>query len=164
MKAARHLVAILFLPFVATAIIPYLLRTNFGANDTSWSDLPSLRWLGSFSGAVFFLAGFALFVWCLGLFARVGQGTLAPWDPTRKLVAVGPYAYVRNPMITSVLTMLLGEALFLGSTVVAGWALVFFAINHAYFILSEEAGLEHRFGESYREYKNRVPRWIPRLR
>jgi protein-S-isoprenylcysteine O-methyltransferase Ste14 len=39
---------------------------------------------------------------------------------------------------------------------------VFVAINQAYFLLSEEPALERRFGESYREYRARVPRWIPR--
>jgi protein-S-isoprenylcysteine O-methyltransferase Ste14 len=45
------------------------------------------------------------------LFAKVGQGTLAPWDPTRNLVAVGPYRFVRNPMISGVALMLMGQAL-----------------------------------------------------
>jgi protein-S-isoprenylcysteine O-methyltransferase Ste14 len=110
-----------------------------------------------------FLAGFALFAWCVALFARVGRGTLAPWDPTRALVAVGPYRYVRNPMITGVATMLAGEALFWRSGAVAVWAAAFVVINHLYFILSEEPGLERRFGEPYREYRRTVPRWIPRL-
>jgi protein-S-isoprenylcysteine O-methyltransferase Ste14 len=43
-------------------------------------------------------------------------------------------------------------------------AFLFFAINHVYFILSEEPGLEKRFGQEYLEYKKNVPRWIPRLK
>jgi protein-S-isoprenylcysteine O-methyltransferase Ste14 len=97
------------------------------------------------------------------LFFNVGRGTIMPWDPTRKLVAVGPYQSVRNPMILGVLTMLVGEALFFGSAAIGILAAAFFAINHVYFIFSEEPGLEKRFGESYREYKKRVPRWIPRM-
>lgn len=115
-------------------------------------------------GAVVFLGGLALFAWCVSLFARVGQGTLAPWDPTQKLVAVGPYQYVRNPMIAAVLGMLVGEAVFFESRAVGIWALAFFAINHLYFILSEEPGLEKRLGEAYAEYKRAVPRWLPRIR
>ena len=36
---------------------------------------------------------------CITLSVRIGKGTLAPWDPTFSLVAVGPYRYTRNPMI-----------------------------------------------------------------
>ena len=98
----------------------------------------------------------------MSLFARVGQGTLAPWDPTRRLVAVGPYRHVRNPMISGVAGMLLGEALAFGSWVVAGWALAFVLVNHIYFVVSEEPGLARRFGESYATYRANVPRWLPR--
>ena len=94
----------------------------------------------------------------------MGKGTLAPWDPTKELVAAGPYRYVRNPMISAVASMLLGEALFHLSLVFAIWLCVFVTINHVYFLLLEEPGLEKRFGDSYRAYKQNVPRWIPRIR
>lgn len=77
-------------------------------------------------------------------------------------MAVGPYRYMRNPMITGVVTMLLGETLFLGSRVVGIWAATFIAINQIYFMVSEEPGLERRFGTAYIEYKSAVPRWLPR--
>jgi protein-S-isoprenylcysteine O-methyltransferase Ste14 len=64
----------------------------------------------------------ALFAWCVILLARVGQGTLAPWDPTRRLVAAGPYRHVRNPMISSVLMMLSGEAMLFRSWPLVAWA------------------------------------------
>jgi protein-S-isoprenylcysteine O-methyltransferase Ste14 len=73
---------------------------------------------------------FALFCWCVGLFARIGKGTLAPWDPTRNLVAVGPYRFVRNPMIIGVALMLFGQALFRLSVVLGLWAFFFLCINH----------------------------------
>lgn len=100
---------------------------------------------------------------CMVLFFNIGRGTIMPWDPTRKLVAVGPYQYMRNPMISGVLAMLAGEALFFGSLAIGILAAIFFVVNHAYFIYSEEPGLEKRFGESYREYRRNAPRWIPRL-
>jgi protein-S-isoprenylcysteine O-methyltransferase Ste14 len=151
----RHLLAIALLPFVAVVVIPYWLLASHAGVDTRWGGL----WL---LGAVAFSCGLALFAWCVGLFVRVGQGTLAPWDPTRRLVAVGPYRHVRNPMIAGVAAMLAGEALVFGSWLLALWAAIFVAVNHAYFVLSEEPGLERRFGASYRAYKASVPRWIPR--
>jgi protein-S-isoprenylcysteine O-methyltransferase Ste14 len=108
-------------------------------------------------------AGLALVSWCITLFARVGKGTLAPWDPTSKLVAVGPYRYTRNPMITGVGSILTGEALATGSWRLGVWTLIFVALNHIHFLLFEEPGLERRFGEPYLQYKRTVPRWIPRV-
>jgi protein-S-isoprenylcysteine O-methyltransferase Ste14 len=103
-----------------------------------------------------------MWVWTVRLFARIGRGTLAPWDPTQRLVVAGPYAHVRNPMITGVLALLLGEALIFGSVAIAIWAAVFAVTNHAFFLAYEEPAVERRFGEDYRRYKENVPRWIPR--
>ena len=154
----RHTLSILLLPFLAVVGVPYWLLTAFAAGDYRWSGGSLTVWLLRPIGAFFFIAGFALFSWCVGLFARVGQGTLAPWDPTRNLVAVGPYCYVRNPMITGVALMLIGQTLLWGSWLVGLWACVFVGVNHIYFLLSEEPGLEKRFGERYRVYKANVPR------
>jgi protein-S-isoprenylcysteine O-methyltransferase Ste14 len=65
-------------------------------------------------------------------------------------------------MITAVVTVLLGEAALFGSTGILILAAAFFAANHAFFLLYEEPGLVRRFGDEYREYKQAVPRWIPR--
>jgi protein-S-isoprenylcysteine O-methyltransferase Ste14 len=162
MMILRHMLAILLLPFVVVVLIPRWVLRAWATSDTHWPTETATGLAGHAAGVVAFLAGFTLFAWCVSLFVRVGQGTLAPWDPTRRLVAVGPYRYMRNPMITGVVTMLIGEALFHGSRAVAIWAATFIAINQVYFILLEEPGLERRFGAAYLEYKSAVPRWIPR--
>jgi protein-S-isoprenylcysteine O-methyltransferase Ste14 len=108
--------------------------------------------------------GFALAIWTVRLFMKFGDGTPAPWDPPKKLVIRGPYRHVRNPMITAVLFMLLSEAILFQSWPIAMWMGVFFIGNAIYFPLSEEKGLDERFGDEYRMYKAHVPRWIPRLR
>ena len=159
----RHVMAILLLPFLVVVVVPYGLLTTFAAGDTRWGDGSLIVWLPRFAGVVLLVIGLALFSWCVSLFARVGQGTLAPWDPTRNLVAVGPYRFVRNPMISGVALMLIGQALLWGSWMMGIWACVFVFINHIYFVLSEEPGLERRFGENYRIYKANVPRWVPRI-
>lgn len=157
----RHSLSILLLPFMVVVVVPYGL---LDAGDTLWSSGSPLVWLPRLAGIVLFAAGFIFFGWCVMLFARVGQGTLAPWDPTRRMVASGPYRFVRNPMISGVALMLIGETLLWGSSATAIWAAVFIAINHVYFVVLEEPGLESRFGDDYRVYKENVPRWIPRIR
>ena len=158
----RHLLSVLILPFMVVVALPAWLLSS--AADTRWSPDLTLRWLPQLAGLLVAAAGLALFIWCVSLFASVGRGTLAPWDPTQNLVAAGPYRFVRNPMISAVALLLIGEALFFGSRIVGGWAGLFLLINHIYFIVSEEPGLEQRFGENYRRYKASVPRWFPRLR
>jgi protein-S-isoprenylcysteine O-methyltransferase Ste14 len=97
------------------------------------------------------------------LFAHRGKGTAAPWNPPKKLVVEGPYAYVRNPMITSVFMMQIAEALLLNSWLIFGLFGLFLLGNMVYFPFFEEKDLEKRFGDDYRTYKRNVPRWIPRL-
>jgi protein-S-isoprenylcysteine O-methyltransferase Ste14 len=152
MRALRHLLAICLLPGVVAGLIPALL-----VDGLAEAPLVVL-------GALVAAAGLALIVQTVALFATVGEGTLAPWDPTERLVVRGPYRRVRNPMISGVLCVLLGEALAFGSTAVLVWFAIVFALNAVYFPLIEEPDLQQRFGADYDAYRAAVPRWVPRLR
>ncbi|MDR3233840.1 MAG: isoprenylcysteine carboxylmethyltransferase family protein [Planctomycetaceae bacterium] len=162
--------ATIIFPINAVIFIPAVLLFCTGSHyriHTSIS-IPSIAGVAFISipfvtGCVFFVCGVCLAGWTMRLFATQGEGTAAPWNPPKKLVVAGPYRYVRNPMITSVLLMLSGEALLLWSGVVFAWFAVFWLGNMIYFPLFEEKDLEKRFGESYQEYKYNVPRWIPRI-
>ncbi len=123
-----------------------------------------MTWPGVLVGAVLIAVGLLLVVRTVALFAAVGRGTLAPWDPTSRLVVRGPYRHVRNPMISGVLFILLGEAAALGSLGVLVWFAAVFAVNATYIPLVEERGLVRRFGAEYERYREHVPRWLPRLR
>ena len=154
MSIARHLQAILVLPFTVAVLVPALLVWSRGA-DLTWGAIP---------GAAFVGVGLALVVRTVALFARVGEGTLAPWDPTRRLVVLGPYRYVRNPMISGVLAILVGETLAFWSGALLAWTVVVFAVNAIYMPLVEEPDLRLRFGADYDRYRENVRRWVPRLR
>ena len=95
----------------------------------------------------------------VSLFTEYGEGTPAPFDPPRKLVIQGPYIYMRNPMMVAVCLVLSGEALLFASALLGLWFLFFFGLCLVLIPLWEEPDLENRFGESYREYKQKVPRW-----
>jgi len=157
----RHLLAILILPFVMTIVIPRWIIRGYGL-VTGW-PAGAATVLGHIAGVICLAIGLGLFLWCLYLFAARGKGTLAPWDPPRNLVVTGPYRYVRNPMISGVLAILAGEALYFGSLSLGLWMLTFFLFNQIHFLIFEEPNLESRFGEEYRVYKLNVPRWIPRI-
>ncbi len=66
-------------------------------------------------------------------------------------------------MIMGVFSVLLGEAMIIGSTASWIWFILFLLMNLIYIPMYEERGLEERFGHDYRLYKQNVPRWIPRL-
>jgi protein-S-isoprenylcysteine O-methyltransferase Ste14 len=159
---ARHLFA-LVMPVTVTIVGPALVLAGSGGR-LGW-DLP-FPWnalivaLACASIAV----GLTFVVWTISLFVRVGRGTLAPWDPTQRLVAQGPYRRVRNPMISGVGAILVGEVLIAGSPWLALWFAIFAALNAVYIPLVEEPGLRERFGEDYNAYADAVPRWRPRLR
>ena len=148
---------IIILPMNALVFIPAVILYFAGYQWTP--NHPALLVIGG----ILLILGLCLAGWTMRLFAVLGKGTAAPWNPPKKLVVSGPYCYVRNPMITSVLTMLFAEVLLLNTWWCFGWFALFCLVNMIYFPLFEEKDLEKRFGESYLEYKRNVPRWIPRL-
>lgn len=150
------------LPVTALIIVPGAILLNWPL----YMDIPilAIKIALYVIGGLFVLVGLYMLAVTVRLFIRRGKGTLAPWTPTQKLVIEGPYAYVRNPMITGVLSAIIGEALIFQAWSLLIWASVFFVVNHFYFILSEEPGLKKRFGEEYLRYKKEVPRWIPRMK
>jgi protein-S-isoprenylcysteine O-methyltransferase Ste14 len=162
MTTWRLLKPILILPGTALVAIPALILwaadgTPFGAAAPS-VRAPTL-WLG-LPAAV---AAVVLMVWTMRLFIGHGRGTPAPWDPPERLVVLGPYRHVRNPMIAGVVLFLISEALVMGAPALFAWAAFFMLANMIYFPLSEEPALARRHGEAYRRYRENVPRWIPRL-
>ncbi len=129
-----------------------------------WRSSPASRFVLPIVGSIFFGIGLILFVATIWLFATVGKGTAAPWNPPQRLVVEGVYRHVRNPMISAATLLLLGEALISASAWLVGLVCVVVVVNLIYIPLSEEPGLVRRFGDEYLLYKRNVPRWIPRMK
>jgi len=149
------------LPGLVAVAVPALLVWLYGT-EIGWGLPGPLGVLAVLAGLALILVAMRLWLETVRLFASVGRGTLAPWDPTRRLVVRGPYQRVRNPMISAVAFVLLGEALALGSTPILIEFGVFALINATFIPLAEEPDLVRRFGAEYEEYRRAVPRWIPR--
>ncbi len=158
----RQVRAIVLLPGTVVVVVPAAILIGGGGPDVGWGLGGALAALVVLLGIALVVVGFALWLWTVRLFSRIGKGTLAPWNPTRKLVVEGPYRHVRTPMITAVVAVLLGEASLFGSVGILVWAAAFFSVNYFWFLLGEEPGLERRFGDEYRAYRDAVPRWLPR--
>ena len=110
--------------------------------------------------AVFLLVlGLAIEGWAGGVFRRAGTN-VAPWSPSTTVVTDGPYRYSRNPMYVGFAVTYLGLAIGLESPTAAILLVPCLAVMHWGVIRREEAYLEAKFGQAYRDYKQRVRRWL----
>ncbi len=116
-----------------------------------------------FCGGILFAVGLLLSLMCVGLLAVQGKGTPAPIDPPQRFVPSGPYRWTRNPMMLGGVLASLGYALYFNSLALLIYAMFFWLGAHLFIVLYEERDLLRRFGEEYEQYRNRTPRWWPRL-
>ena len=117
-------------------------------------------WTGTI-GIILMCVGGTFALLCLSMFVIRGNGTGAPFDPPREFVVFGPYRYVRNPMYIGGMIMFVGFGLYEQSISILLFSLIWLLLVHLFVLFVEEPGLEKRFGDSYREYKRSVNRWIP---
>ena len=107
--------------------------------------------------------GLFFMLWSILHFIKV-KGTPVPFNPPSKLVTTGPYAYVRNPMLSGVFILLFGlSILFRSISLVFIFTPLFVLLNVLELKAIEEPELEKRLGREYSEYKKRVPMFIPRV-
>ena len=108
---------------------------------------------------------FALFLigWSVVYFLRA-KGTPVPFNPPPQLVMTGPYAYVRNPMLTGVFALLFGLGALFGSiSLLVVFTPLFILINVWEIKVIEEPELEKRLGAEYIEYRKQTPMFFPRF-
>jgi protein-S-isoprenylcysteine O-methyltransferase Ste14 len=148
----RALISFLVLPGTFAGLIPAWI-----VSDDPW------RGHGLSIGAVPFIAGAAVLLWCVRDFYVFGRGTLAPWDPPKHLVIVGLYRFTRNPMYFGILLLTAGWSLLAASPLLAGYIVLLVIAFHLRVVLYEEPRLRRQFGEEWVRYSATVPRWIPRL-
>ena len=149
----RALLAFALLPGVVAFLVPL------------WLAWPAVR-AGTFHwiALVLLAPGLALLLWCVREFYVTGKGTLAPWDPPRHLVAVGPYRVSRNPMYLGVVLILAGWTIAFASPMLAIYGLIVAGAFHLRVRLNEEPFLSRTHGTQWTQYAGRVPRWLFRSR
>jgi protein-S-isoprenylcysteine O-methyltransferase Ste14 len=90
--------------------------------------------------------------------AEVPERVELDWSP-KLLLTRGPYAFSRHPMYLVELALWFGWAVLYGSVVVlVGFLLLCLVVGML--APREVRALEAKFGDAYREYKTRVPRWL----
>ncbi len=120
------------------------------------------RWLAAIPSVL----GFAVALRCVWDFGWTGHGTPAPVAPPKRLVVVGSYRYVRNPMYVGFMAGWIGLWIVFGRAnpvVIAAAAAIVFGV-HLFVVFYEEPTLRRKFGAEYTEYCRNVNRWWPRLR
>jgi protein-S-isoprenylcysteine O-methyltransferase Ste14 len=125
---------------------PFILRGLFGF------------WTRLVLGGILIAAAIVLATLAVRWFRQAGTN-VEPWKPSVTLVTTGIYGLVRNPMYTAMIIFIAGLAIVLGSD----WMLVLVVpaalILHFGVVKREEHYLEAKFGDSYRSYKQAVPRY-----
>ena len=148
----RNLMFTVVVPGLGGVWVPWRILTRNGhtAAPVAWEAIGVIA------------AGTALYVWCVWNFAAVGGGTPGPWDAPSRVVATGPYRWLRNPIYLAALLIVGGEAWLFLSLPLLAYAGAMAVCFHLFVIGYEEPTLGRRFGTSYAEYRRTVPRWIPR--
>jgi protein-S-isoprenylcysteine O-methyltransferase Ste14 len=159
----RHLISILVFPVTMTLVIPALIVIPAHARPNLGSPLN----IGLvIVGGLLITGGLGLWIWTVFLFDRIGKGTLGlgklMGEPVH-LVVEGPYRHVRNPMISGVLAILLGEAAVAASGSLLLWFAIFLTLQEIAIRFWEEPHLAQRYGSEYLDYRQNVPRWVPRV-
>ncbi len=126
------------------------------AGATRW------RWLAAIPSVL----GFAVALRCVWDFGWTGHGTPAPVAPPKRLVVVGFYRYVKNPMYVGFASGWIGLWVVFGHPNLIAIAIVAAIAGgvHVFVVFYEEPTLRKMFGAEYEEYCRNVRRWWPRLR
>ncbi len=91
--------------------------------------------------------------------ARTTANPLRP-EQSSSLVSDGIYRYTRNPMYLGLLLVLLGYAVYLAAIYSLSGPILFVLYLHWFQIRPEEVILQEKFGDAYRDYCQRVRRWL----
>jgi protein-S-isoprenylcysteine O-methyltransferase Ste14 len=114
----------------------------------------TVPWIGHVLGWPMVAVGMGLSAWSV-----VEAGNVDVEAPT-KLLTTGPYAKSRNPMYVGWALIYLGTALVANSI----WMIALFPIvivyTHVVDVRKEERFLATKFGDEFREYQRRVPRYL----
>jgi protein-S-isoprenylcysteine O-methyltransferase Ste14 len=116
-------------------------------------------------GVLFILAGFSIYRSASQGFDRATVSGLAELEPNehdQRLVVTGIRTQVRHPIYLGHLCEVFGWTVGTGSIAMCA-LLVFAAITGAIMLRKEDAELEQRFGDLYRQYRDRVPALLPKF-
>lgn len=136
--------------------------TWISGDALAFADLPLPAWL-RLAGFGLGLLGIALFWW---VHATLGRNFSPRLDlrADHVLVTSGPYAYVRHPMYTVSLALIVAYGLLSGNWMLLLVPGLFMSLLVAIRLPDEEAMMLQRFGPQWQAWAARTGRLLPRLR
>ncbi len=137
----------------------FLVALPFAIHQLEQQYLPSTLAPMPVLGGVLLLIWSGLGLWSGYAMSRIGQGTPLPLECANKLVVVGPYRFVRNPMALAGIGQGVAVGFIIGSLSVVLYALCGAFLWHYLVRPSEERDLTQRFGDAYVQYKQAVKCW-----
>lgn len=147
--AGRPLILILVIPCILLLTTPFQLMV--------WDLLGVL-------GLILCIVGAALLLVSHWLVYRPSQWSAEQplFGEPKRLVTHSLYRHIRNPNLLGIYFLLLGEA-----SLFQSWPIFFYAIlltipSVLQALTREESRLEQKFGDAYRKYKAKVPRFFPK--
>ncbi len=157
----RVLLQVLAFTGIMLFLLPAIVITGSG---TSWkSPLDRSMWQISLFIQLLMLPA-VIGLTAVQEFANRGHGTPVPFDPPKRLVTTGIYAFVANPMQLSAVVLLGCVGIMLHNI----WVAAAGVMAHLYSVglagWDEDEDLHARFGEGWIAYRRSVPRWFPRFR
>jgi len=94
--------------------------------------------------------------------AAAGTTTRRRSRNVHRLVTYGIFAWSRNPLYNGNFFVWIGFCVISGVLWFLPAAVLIFAAEYSLIVRYEEGVLESTFGREYLEYKNSVPRWLPK--
>src|SRR5215472_16451889 len=121
-------------PLVLAGFVPWWI--------THWEFRPAFFGYGLTRaiGLMLIIAGVPGLVDSFARFALQGLGTPAPIAPPQKLVVTGLYRYVRNPIYSALVAVILGQALLFGDSGLLWYSALLWLFFHVWVMLIEEPG------------------------
>jgi protein-S-isoprenylcysteine O-methyltransferase Ste14 len=143
----------LLVPLPMAGVIPWAI--------TRWRFQPPLLGVAASRplGAAMIAVGAVLLLSAIVWFAHE---RVKPYPPIERLITTGPYAYLRNPMYSGVVLVMIGQGLLFGSRAVFIYGFCWLIAFYVFELTIDDPFIRRRVGKRYDDYQKSVPGWIPR--
>ncbi len=155
-NSSDNLGVLIFPPLIPLSILVVGIILNFVVPLDLLSHVPLLVRIAV--GIIAFVVGLGMVIGANRVFRHIGT-SVNPSQPTRVLATTGVFTWTRNPMYVGGSIVLLGLAIGCALDWVPLLLVLSLPLVHYGIILREERYLERKFGDEYRSYKKKVPRY-----